>query len=496
MTDAIAIRGLIKIHPSGGGPVAALRGVDLHVERGEIVAIVGPSGSGKSTLLRLIGGLERPSAGSLTVMGLDLVTATERAVATHRRRTVGIVEQHYRQALSPYLRVAEAVGLPLALRGVREADVQARVTELLDRIGLKARADADRQQLSGGEQQRVAFAVAMASRPQLLLADEPTGELDRDTAERVLEIAGALVRAEGATAVIVTHDPLVERFADRVVHLADGRIVAERPGPGARTHRTLDSQGWLAPELASPVLVPTASPRTGSADAAVVLDGVARRYRAGSHHVLGLPRLTVSFRRGGFHVITGPSGTGKTTLLRLVVGLDRPTEGRVTTLGHDMATLDREASARFRADRIGIVDQARDLIPFLTTLENVELGLAIRGRDGPGARERAMASLGRFGMADHAEREPGGLSAGERLRVALARAMVGEPELLILDEPTAALDRRAAAAVAELLGGLEDDRVTVLATTHDTALIEAASDRFDLRAAAAADLAARLAPAG
>jgi putative ABC transport system ATP-binding protein len=179
-------------------------------------------------------------------------------------------------------------------------------------------------------------------------------------------------------------------------------------------------------------------------------------------------------------VVTGPSGSGKTTMIRLVTGLDRPTDGRVTTLGIELAGLERDALAGFRAAHVGIVDQVRDLVPFLSALENVELGLAIRGVEPASRRARATDALERFGLGAHLDRSPDGLSAGERLRVALARAMAAQPDLLVLDEPTAALDRNGARAVARLLAELEDPRVTILATTHDPELIGAASDRLDL----------------
>jgi predicted ABC-type transport system involved in lysophospholipase L1 biosynthesis ATPase subunit len=153
----------------------------------------------------------------------------------------------------------------------------------------------------------------------------------------------------------------------------------------------------------------------------------------------------------------------------------------VVTLGTDLSTLDRDELARLRAARIGIVDQVRDLVPFLTARENVELGLSIRGVAYEDARPRAEDALASVGLGDHLDRAPDGLSAGERLRVALARALAASPDLLILDEPTAALDRAGARSVAALLAGL-DGGVTVIATTHDPALIEAASDRLDLAA--------------
>ena len=490
MAEAIAGTGLIRIHPSPGGPVAALRGLDLRVAVGEIAAVIGPSGSGKSTLLRLVAGLDRPSAGRLVVLGRDLTDATDRELDAHRRERVGVVEQHYRRALSPYLRAADAIGLPLALRGMPTPERVARVAELLERIGLAERGHAYRHELSGGEQQRIAFAVALATRPALLLADEPTGELDRATAETILGVLRDLVRAEGTTCLIVTHDELVEGIADRVIHVADGRAVAERAGPpGTPPQPVRDAAGWLAPPLPEPSTPEPASRRLDAGHDAVDLDGVARRYGVGATGMLGLPPTTAAFRAGRFHVVTGPSGSGKTTLLRLVVGLDRPTEGRVVTLGTDLASLDRDALARFRAARIGIVDQVRDLVPFLSARENVELGLAIRGVGAADARPRAVAALEGVGLGDHLERAPDGLSAGERLRVAIARALAAEPELLVLDEPTAALDRAGARAVARLLER-SDGRVTIIATTHDPALIEAASDRLDLVATGAATPAA------
>ena len=483
MADAIVGRGLIRIHPSGAGPVAALRGLDVTVAEGEVAAVVGPSGSGKSSLLRLLAGLDRPSAGRLTVLGLDLVDATSATLDRHRRDHIGFVEQHYRRALSPYLPIAEAIELPMALRGIPRPERRQRVDELLGRVGLEHRGGAYRQALSGGEQQRVAFAVALATRPSLLLADEPTGELDGATAAEVLEAVRDLVRAEGATCLIVTHDELVERIADRVIDMADGRAVAERIGPpGGVPSRAVDELGWLAPARPPEVTPLAAAIRPAGGAAAIVLDGAERAYDDGAGRSVGLPSITTAFRRGGFHVVTGPSGSGKTTLLRLVTGLDRPTSGRVVTLDTDLATLDRDGLARFRATRVGLVDQVRDLVPFLSARENVELGLALRRLDGPEARDRAMDALTRFGLADHADRAPDALSAGERLRVALARAMASRPELLVLDEPTAALDRTGARAVATLLSELDDGTVTILATTHDPALIAAASDRLDLLA--------------
>src|SRR4029079_3735496 len=363
MAEAVVGNGLIRIHRTPGGPVAALRGLDITVGEGEVAAVIGPSGSGKSTLLRLIAGLDRPSAGRLVVLGADLTDASDRDLDRHRRGHVGVGQQHHRRALSPYLRVADAIALPLALRGVPAAERKRRVDELLDRIGLPGRGDALRHQLSGREEQRNALAVALAPRPPLLLADEPTGELDATTAETILGVLRDLVRAEGRRCVVVTHDELVERVADRVVHVADGRAVAERiGGPGTPSVQVRDAQGWLAPPLPEPSTPLSSAVRPDDREDAGLLHTGPRRYGAGSTSMLGLPPTSVAFGAGRFHVVTGPSGSGKSTLLRLVSVRARPTEGRVTTLGVDLATLDRDALARLRARRIGIVDQVRDLV--------------------------------------------------------------------------------------------------------------------------------------
>jgi len=165
MSAEIEARGLIAVHPGSGGAVAALRGLDLEVGAGEIVAIVGPSGSGKTTLLRLLAAIDRPTAGSLVVHGLDLERASPGAIRHHRRSVVATVDQHYRRAVSPYLPIGEIVALPLAVRNVAVGDRRARASSLLAALGLAGREDARLGDLSGGEQQRVAVAAALAIRP-------------------------------------------------------------------------------------------------------------------------------------------------------------------------------------------------------------------------------------------------------------------------------------------------------------------------------------------
>jgi putative ABC transport system ATP-binding protein len=209
----------------GGAVVAALDGISLTIGAGEFVAIVGPSGCGKSTLLNLIAGVDRPDSGSVRVCGLALERASEAELTRLRRRSLGVVFQAFH--LVPNLTAEENVALPLALDGRSDP---ARVRELLERVGLTARARHRPGELSGGEQQRVAVARALVHRPALLVADEPTGNLDSQNGARVLALLEELRRSENAALVLATHDPAIDAHAERVVALRDGRIAGTRGG--------------------------------------------------------------------------------------------------------------------------------------------------------------------------------------------------------------------------------------------------------------------------
>jgi len=216
----IRIRDLVMRLPSGGRSLTILDGITLDVGAGEVCAITGPSGSGKSTLLGLIAGLDRPSAGSIAVAGVEITGLDEDALAKFRRATVGYVFQSYH--LIPTMTAVENAAVPLEIAG--EPDALERARALLGDVGLADRAHHYPVQLSGGEQQRVALARAVALGPGLLLADEPTGNLDSATGAQIIELLLALNRRHGSTLVLVTHDEALAGRADRVVKLHDGRI--------------------------------------------------------------------------------------------------------------------------------------------------------------------------------------------------------------------------------------------------------------------------------
>jgi putative ABC transport system ATP-binding protein len=216
----IRVRDVVMRFPSGGRSLTILDGITLDVGAGEVCAITGPSGSGKSTLLGLVAGLDRPSSGSIAVAGVEITQLDEDALARFRRDTLGYVFQSYH--LIPTLTAVENVAVPLEIAGMPNALSRARA--LLGDVGLGERAHHYPVQLSGGEQQRVALARAVALDPGLLLADEPTGNLDSGTGAQIIELLLGLKRRRGSTLVLVTHDEALARHADRVVKLHDGRI--------------------------------------------------------------------------------------------------------------------------------------------------------------------------------------------------------------------------------------------------------------------------------
>ena len=222
----IALQNVTRYYETGERSVHALDGVSLAIARHEFVAVVGPSGCGKSTLMHLIAGLDRPTTGQITVDDLSLTTANDAALTNFRRHQLGLVFQFFN--LLPTMNVRENVSLPLLLQGVPLAECEARANELLRLVGLAERAGHFIHQLSGGEQQRTAIARALVHRPSLLIADEPTGNLDTASAERVLALLRQIADEQLATLILVTHSAEVAAAATRLIEMRDGKIVGDR----------------------------------------------------------------------------------------------------------------------------------------------------------------------------------------------------------------------------------------------------------------------------
>jgi ABC-type lipoprotein export system ATPase subunit len=223
----IECSGLFKIYKAAELEVVALRGLELTVGGGEIIAIVGASGSGKSTLLNILAGYDAPSAGTVRVGNYDLLQMTNREIVEYRRHEVGFIWQETSRNLFPYLSALENVELPMVISGASGPERRQRARELLDVVGLAHRADHKPAQLSGGEQQRVAIAVGLSNQPPLLLADELTGELDDETGEEMLELLNTVNTDIGTTIIIVTHDPAIATSVGRAIAIKDGKTSTE-----------------------------------------------------------------------------------------------------------------------------------------------------------------------------------------------------------------------------------------------------------------------------
>ncbi|MGN6607413.1 MAG: ATP-binding cassette domain-containing protein [Jatrophihabitans sp.] len=489
----------------GGATVAALRGLTLRVAAGERLVVQGPNGSGKTTLLRLLSGEVTASAGSVAIAGVELAGATARTLAQLRRDGIGLVDQHAARTLRPELDVLDNVSLHLRLAGGARDEARAAARALLGRLGLDALAERRGATLSGGEAQRVAVCAAVAHRPTVLLADEPTGELDLATADAVYDLLAAAAAEVGAALVVVSHDHRAGRIADRVVRIRDGRLSEQwRPDVPDDEELVVDARGWVrlperarrlagladavrvrdtdaglllsararvAPPPAAVLEVPT--PTAGTAPLAAA-DGLALAY--GDRTLFR--DLALELAPASFTVLRGRSGAGKSTLLRLLLGLADPDAGTVVLGGRAVGPLDRAARAALRRDVVAVSTQAGSLGEDLDPLENLELARAARGLDpAPDVVSRLVEVLQLGAVARRPARL---LSGGERQRVALARSLVVQRPLLVLDEPTSQQDEAHAELVAAVLAAAASAGAAVLAATHDPLLVAAADGVVEL----------------
>jgi ABC-type lipoprotein export system ATPase subunit len=500
---AVRAHDLFYLYRAPHGDVAALRGLSLEVADGELVSVLGPSGAGKSTLLDLCAGWTRPSSGALSVLGVDLEHASPRRRMQLRRTSIGIVRQHYDRTLPHELTVEQIVGLPLRLVGLAD---RGRVAGLLRVAGLADRAGARPAELSGGEQQRVALCAALARSPRLLLADEPTGELDARTSTALVDLMLELCHEAQAAALIVTHDPAVAARTQRTIHLRDGRLAAEG---ATRPVLIIDEQGWLRlpervrhqaglrervraeatwgkVELTAEDLVgaraPAAAHRPAPADkryaTEIALDRVTKRFARRDAPIV--EDLSWTFAAEQLHVVAGPSGAGKTTLLNLLAALERPDAGQVWVAGERVDSLGRDNAARWRQRSLGYISQHSTLVEFLSAFENIVLPLALRGFDERDTAERATRWLQWTGLERLADRRADHLSGGEQRRIALARALAPGPRVLLADEPTAHLDRVTGRLVIRLLREAAREGTTIVAASHDPDVISAAHTSLTL----------------
>ena len=516
VAPVVDVRDAFCLHPvPGSGAVAALRGLTLTVAAGERVVVHGPNGSGKTTLLGVLSGERRLSAGTATVAGLDPADASGRELAAWRSRALGRVDQDPRRTLRAELDVLANVALHLRLAGRPRREAEDVALASLERLGLGHLATRRPDTLSGGEAQRVAVCAALAHRPTLVLADEPTGELDAEAASDVYDALAAAVVDAGATLVLVSHDRRAARVADRVVRIRDGRLSETwQPHPpdaadveSPPESLVVDDRGWLrlpdavrrAAGIGERVRVRMAGesvsldPEPGTEVAPVSAElPVSREVSASTGDTVAALRavslaygdrpvlrgLDLDVVAGRLLAVSGPSGSGKSTLLRVLSGLERPDTGDVTVADTPLAACDRDALAALRAADLAMVTQDVHLAGATSAEANLELARAVRRQ--PSDAEADARRLRDLGLAALAHRPVDALSGGERQRVAVARALVVSPRLVVLDEPTSQLDEASAERLAAVLVAAARDGAAVVVATHDPVLLEAADEVLQL----------------
>jgi len=479
--------------------IAALRGLSIQVRQGERVVIHGPSGAGKSTFVKLITAAISPNAGTALLFDRELSILDHGARNALRRESIGIITQHSGDDLAAELTCEQNVALQTRRPEMSRGDRRDATAEALRAVGATHLAHRRPSGLSHGEVQRVGIAVAVVHRPRLIVADEPTGQLDVANADAMLDVLAALASETGATLVIATHDEAAARLADRVITIADGRFSEERRRDDARPSAVVDERGWLRiPQQAresarigrramfievddalvvaraddsgtAPVDRPTtgqhiaspsgASSTAGREPAVRTLLDVTKSF--GDVEVL--KDVSLSIEAGQISAIVGRSGSGKSTLLSILSGYLPPTSGVV------------ESPAG--AVDVSVCPAVPAFPDGLTAREVLDLTVRIQRRE-PNPIERDEL-LKRLGMQDLQDRVTAELSGGERQRLAIARCLIVGAPLVLLDEPTAQLDRRNAQRVIDLLTDAAG-RAAVVCATHDAELIRQADAVYSL----------------
>jgi ABC-type lipoprotein export system ATPase subunit len=463
---------VVKTYHTGDTPFVALDHVSLDIRQGEFLGITGKSGAGKTTLLNMISGVSQITSGNVffhwvgsevPVPAIPIHSLNEDRLAQWRGENLGIVFQSFE--LMPTLSLVENVMLPPDFLGTYQPLIsKKRALELLELVELADHAFKIPAHISGGQKQRVAIARALVNDPHLIMADEPTGNLDSVTAETILEIFEKLV-GQGKTIVMVTHDEnFVPRFS-RHFQIVDG--VVSKPeenaaGISEKNHRVTQHVSKVATSKVQHRDTP-----------AIVLRDVEKVYENAAGKFVALKTINLQLDYGQFISIVGKSGCGKSTLLNMITGIDHPTAGDVIIGNEHIYKMSESKRSLWRGRNLGVVFQFFQLLPTLSLLENTMLPMDYCNLYPFYERpKRALELLKMVGLEEQAHKLPTAVSSGQQQSAAIARALATDPSIIVADEPTGNLDSRAADNVLTLFESLAERGKTILIVTHDPSITQ------------------------
>jgi len=469
----IQMQDVVKTYDTGDVPFTALDHINIEIKQGEFLGVTGKSGAGKTTLLNMISGVSEVTSGKVLFHwagnespspSVPIHSLNEDELAMWRGQHLGIIYQSFE--LMPTLSLVQNVMLPPDFLGMYQSNLsKKRALELLDLVGIADHAYKIPAHISGGQKQRVAIARALVNDPHLIIADEPTGNLDSVTAETIFQIFERLV-AQGKTIVMVTHD---EGFAPRFtrhLNIVDG--VVSSPAENAEGKSTPSAPIIVQGHISKP-RVESTSP----GQPAVILRNVEKVYENAAGKFVALKSINLQLNYGQFISIVGKSGCGKSTLLNMITGIDHPTAGDVIIGDEHIYKMSESKRALWRGKNMGVVFQFFQLLPTLTLLENTMLPMDYCDLYPFYERpDRAMELLKMVGLEDQAYKLPTAVSSGQQQSAAIARALATDPSIILADEPTGNLDSRAADNVLNLFESLARQGKTILIVTHDPSITQ------------------------
>lgn len=483
----IQMQDVVKTYLTGEVPFVALDHVNIDIRQGEFLGITGKSGAGKTTLLNMISGVSKLTSGEILFHSvrheapspsIPIHALDEDKLALWRGENLGIIYQSFE--LMPTLSLVENVMLPPDFSGAYQPVVsKKKALELLELVEIAEHAYKIPAHISGGQKQRVAIARALVNDPPLIIADEPTGNLDSITAETILEIFEKLVD-QGKTIVMVTHDEsFVPRFS-RHLQIVDGVVSSPAENGSGSTSQPVTSSALISEQervsldtAQSHIEIISTPAAQHPETPAIVLRDVEKVYENAAGKFVALKSIDLQLNYGQFISIVGKSGCGKSTLLNMITGIDHPTAGEVIIANEPIYKMSESQRALWRGRNMGVVFQFFQLLPTLTLLENTMLPMDYCNiypfYERP---ERAITLLKMVGLADQAHKRPAAVSSGQQQSAAIARALATDPPIILADEPTGNLDSHAADNVLNLFESLAKRGKTVLIVTHDPSITQ------------------------